>query len=201
MANQLRNNILGTALWWIERQCYEQTQNRGRCIDYLHERYAPQWVDKQRNEAYCAKFVSVVLKEAFDKMGAKSPVYSAGARDLLNQAKAKGIRIDRTPSAGAFFYKAPVSPKYTGHVGIVYENIDGNKFKTIEGNATDPVTKKEGVVSMLRSISSDPTLRIAHVEDFLDFNPTLYAGSDATKYLLIAVLGGLVYTNREQIFG
>ena len=162
--NQLRNNILGTALWWIEQQCFENSQNRGKCIDYLHERYSSSWIDQKRNEAYCAKFVSIVLKEAFQKTGAVSPIYSAGARDLRNQARAKGVKIDRNPSSGAFFYKKSSSPKYTGHVGIVYENIDGNRFKTIEGNATDPVTKKEGVVSVIRSVDSDPSqIGRAHV--------------------------------------
>ena len=94
-----------------------------------------------------------------------------------------------------------ISPKYTGHVGIVYENIDGNRFKTIEGNATDPVTKKEGVVSVIRSVDSDPSLEIVHIEDYLDMNPTLLAGSGIARYLLLAVAAGYVYTNREQIFG
>lgn len=201
MANQLRNNILSTALWWIERQCYEQLRNRGRCIDNLHETYDARWIENKRSEAYCAKFVSVVLKEAFGKLGAKSPVYSAGARDLLNQAKAKGIRVDRNPSSGAFFYKAPVNPKYTGHVGIIYENIDGDKFKTIEGNAYDPVSKKEGVVSILRSMSSDPSLRAVHVEDYFDFNPTVMASQGANQWILLAVLAGILYTNKDKLLG
>jgi hypothetical protein len=200
--NRLADNIISTAVAWYERNCYETSNNRGTCIDDIHEQYSSDWIERNTNEAYCAEFVSVVLKTAFQKLGVNSPLYTSSAVGMLQEAKDKGISVNRKPAAGAIFYKRSKAAGSTGHVGIIVETLgDGNTFNTVEGNATDPRTGKEGVVSIRRSMSSDSTLQIIHVESVLGEGESSVVMAGVNKwqvFFLLMVAAGVVYTKYKH---
>jgi len=196
---QLANKIASTAIDWLKLQCYEQTSNRGTCIDKIHEYYDASWIDRNTSEAYCAEFVSVVLQKAFQEFGQDAPIFTASAIGILNDARARGITVDTTSAVGAVFYKKSSSATSSGHVGIIVEELGGGYFNTVEGNATDPTTGQEGVVSIKRSTDSDSSIRIIHVETLIGGSATVIAGtSKPLMVLLVAAAIGFLYTRNKQ---
>ncbi|MEK7500150.1 MAG: CHAP domain-containing protein [Patescibacteria group bacterium] len=163
----LAETIIAKAVNWYEQQCYEVTGNRGPCIDMIHELYNQAWIEDHTSEAYCAEFVSVVLKQAFGEFGKSAPIYTASAVGMLNAARAKNITIDKRATPGAVFYKKSSAAGSSGHVGIVTKIDGSDKFYTIEGNARDPNTGREGVVNLIRKFSTDDSIKIIHVENYV----------------------------------
>lgn len=91
-------------------------------------------------ESWCAGFVSWCFLQAVGGDKSKMPFrYSAGARDIFNQFKAKGMHFLGTepgflPQPGDIVAWWRVSlPSGKGHIGIVHHYEDGFIY-TIEGN-------------------------------------------------------------------
>ncbi|HSF52483.1 MAG TPA: CHAP domain-containing protein [Algoriphagus sp.] len=91
-------------------------------------------------ESWCAGFVSWCFLQAAGGDKSRMPFrYSAGARDIFNQFKAKGMHFLGTengflPQPGDIVAWWRVSlPSGKGHIGIVHHYADGFIY-TIEGN-------------------------------------------------------------------
>lgn len=125
--------------------CYEVTTNKGNCIDELKCIYKGILDNcnssKIQDEAYCAITVWVFNLLAQEKMGLdstfwKTKMKTAGAKDMLNKAKANGIKVDKNPTPGSIFYRKPgIGSTASGHNGLVVWK-DDKYFYTIEGNNT-----------------------------------------------------------------
>lgn len=93
------------------------------------------------NWAWCAGFVSFILKQASELMGTPMPIAgSVGCDQLASQAKARNIFLDehRAPNElrpGSLFLVRKTPTDWT-HTGIVVE-IHPQFFRTIEGNTND----------------------------------------------------------------
>lgn len=192
----LAKQIIAEAVKWYERDCVETTKNRGLCIDQIHEQFGEEWAEMRRRDAYCAKFVTIVLDDAFKKFNAKNPLNTARAATMLDLAVKNLIPITDTPNEGSVFYKKSSAPGSSGHVGIVVRNDGNGKFVTIEGNAPDPTTKKEGVVSLIRSTITDTSLRFIQVQNVLgDTQPALLAGMNPIAGVLL--IGAAIYAYKH----
>lgn len=93
------------------------------------------------NWAWCAGFVSFILKQASDLMGTPMPIAgSVGCDQLASQAKAKNLFIaeqdgHETLRPGSLFLVRKTPTDWT-HTGLVVE-IQPEFFRTIEGNTND----------------------------------------------------------------
>lgn len=192
----LAKEIVEEAYRWYERDCFETTRNRGACIDNIHEEFGEEWAASRRRDAYCAKFVTIVLDEAFKKFNAKNPIVTARAATMLDLAVRNLIPITDEPNVGSIFYKKSSAPGASGHVGIVVKNIDGVKFATIEGNAPDPKTGKEGVVSIIRSRATDRTLQFIQIQNRLG-NESLPLLASFNPILSVVLLGVAFYAYKQ----
>ena len=90
--------------------------------------------------AWCAGFVSFVLKQASDLMGTPMPIAgSVGCDQLASQAKAKNLFLaeqDRKRLSPGSLFLVRKSPTDWTHTGIIVE-IQPEFFRTIEGNTND----------------------------------------------------------------
>jgi hypothetical protein len=109
--------------------------------------------------AWCAGFVSFVLKQACELMGTPMPIAgSVGCDQLASQAKAKNLFIaeqyarERLSPGSLFLVRK--SPTDWTHTGIVAE-IHPEFFRTIEGNTNDDgVREGYEVCTLTRSYTS-----------------------------------------------
>ena len=109
--------------------------------------------------AWCAGFVSFVLKQAADLMGTPMPLAgSIGCDQLASQAKAKNLflaeqqRRERLSPGSLFLVRK--SPTDWTHTGIVAE-VHPEFFRTIEGNTNDDgVREGYEVCTLTRSYTS-----------------------------------------------
>jgi len=109
--------------------------------------------------AWCAGFVTFILRQAADLMGVAMPIKGSLSCDLLAaQAKAAGIFLDehRAPNElrpGSLFLVRK-SPTDWTHTGIVAE-VHPEFFRTIEGNTNDDgVREGYEVCTLTRSYAS-----------------------------------------------
>jgi hypothetical protein len=131
--------IAEVAAEWYDRNCVEDSENRGVCVDKIHELFDPQWIASKRAEAWCAKFVWVVYEEAARRSGNKNPLpRTAGAKDMLNKSRDLGLDVDNKPRYGDVFYRTSESRGRSGHVGIVTD-IQKDGITTVEGNLNNRV--------------------------------------------------------------
>jgi hypothetical protein len=92
----------------------------------------------KKGDAWCAGWVSTVLGVAFK---GKPPLpFTMSCDVLLEAARAKGWLRD-VPEAGDVFLRMR-APKDADHTGIVVQ-VDGETFRTIEGNTTDDHAKDQ----------------------------------------------------------
>ncbi len=141
----IQNTIAKTALAWVRptNLCKETTKNRGICIDTIKCYYYTGKFDcptsSLGSEAYCAIFVMTALLKAFESAGLSldllKSIKTAGAKQLLVNAKNKAIPTSKTPEIGSVFYRRSGDPTASGHVGIVV-GIDNDKklFYIVDGN-------------------------------------------------------------------
>lgn len=109
--------------------------------------------------AWCAGFVSFVLKQASELMGTAMPIAgSVGCDQLASQAKAKNLflaeqdRRERLSSGSLFLVRR--TPTDWAHTGIVVE-VHPQFFRTIEGNTNDDgVREGYEVCTLTRSYAS-----------------------------------------------
>jgi hypothetical protein len=93
------------------------------------------------NWAWCAAFVTFILKQASDLMGIPMPIAgSVGCDQLASQAKAKNLFLaeqdgHQTLRPGSIFLVRKTPTDWT-HTGLVVE-IHPEFFRTIEGNTND----------------------------------------------------------------
>ena len=134
-----QTEIVKVAFAWLDKQCYEVKENRGKCIDEIHKKYS----NVVRAEAYCAKFIYVVYNEASNNLSIINPLFKTdrAINVLLYNAKNGAIIIQGTKSHEANILPADImdrkssSPTNSGHVGIVV-GVSGAGLKIIEGNAS-----------------------------------------------------------------
>jgi peptidoglycan hydrolase-like protein with peptidoglycan-binding domain len=111
-------------------------QNRGPWVRmYMDGREGAEW-------AWCAGFVTFVLRQASESLGAPMPIAGSVSCDTLAaQAKAAGLFVSqaeasrRTIPAGSIFLVRRTEADWT-HVGIV-DAAEPTSFRTIEGNSND----------------------------------------------------------------
>jgi len=111
------------------------------------------------NWAWCAGFVSFILKQASELMGTPMPIAgSVGCDQLASQAKAKNLFAAEhegrdTLRPGSIFLVRKTPTDWT-HTGIVVE-IHPEFFRTIEGNTNDDgVREGYEVCTLTRSYTS-----------------------------------------------
>lgn len=122
--------------------CRETKVNSAACIyDMRAEVGLP-----LANEPWCAVFVLFCVQRASWRFGQISPFNkTASSIDIFNQAKKKGIKIDKRPSKGSLFF---YYRQGGGHIGIVDSVKTNNKaFFTFEGNHNDQVSTVERQLS------------------------------------------------------
>ncbi len=157
MQTALGTHIIREAERWLERQCAETSANRGPCVDEIHLRFG----GTVKAEAWCAKFVWVVVDEACVQTGTKNRLpFTAGARALLTGSDGK-LRVDGNPEPGAAFYRRSTAPGASGHVGIVVA-VESDGIYTIEGNTSDRVA----MIRYDNQYMADPAheMRFIHTE-------------------------------------
>ena len=100
---------------------------------------------------WCAAFVSFCLHESFK---GKPPFkLSGGCDELLKAMRAAGLERAEPVGPGVFFVMdKPTDAVHTGFVSVV----NGNRFWTIEGNASDPsqpaTREGRGVFQRIRNL-------------------------------------------------
>ena len=128
------------------------------------------------NEAWCAKFVWMVLNKMCILFGMLNPIKkTASTIDLKAQAEKRNIPVDRTPAPGCIFFRYRTGG---GHVGMVTEVVQDIEFRTIEGNSDNQV--KQGKHSL-----SEAEYYFIHVETLFE-GKSLYLGLGDTYYYLTA---------------
>lgn len=193
----LADRIVDVAAGWLKRGCVETTPNRGVCVDEIHQRFDPKWIAQQRAEAWCAKFAWVVVDEAIrDDGGTDNPLpRTAGARDMLDKAYAKGLGVDKSPAVGSVFYRRSEAAGASGHVGIVV-GVGGGQIKTIEGNLDNRVALHYYPDATWR----DPYWRFNFIHTERINTPGepaagfLTAGGGLTSLIMLSAVAGAAYT-------
>jgi hypothetical protein len=109
--------------------------------------------------AWCAGFVSFILKQASELMGTPMPIAgSVGCDQLASQAKAKNLFVAEPEGRDALrpgsIFLVRKTPTDWTHTGIVVE-IHPEFFRTIEGNTNDDgVREGYEVCTLTRSYTS-----------------------------------------------
>ena len=137
--------------------CKELKSNAAACIyDMRTEIGLP-----QANEPWCAVFVLYCVQRASWRFGQISPFNkTASSINIVAQAKAKGMRIDKKPAKGSLFFYPRIGG---GHIGIVDSvRVDGKAFYTFEGNHNNQVSTVE------RTLSGQ-NYQFIHVEDLIKY--------------------------------
>lgn len=187
--NLLANTILENAAWWqtywINRSCKEMAKKdsvsgRGACVDVLKKQYADG--AEKEGTAWCAQFVSVVVKTSFEKLKlpkTKLP-YTASTATMLAGAKKNGIRVDNVPAEGSVFYR---TRNGGGHVGIVVK-ITADTLYTIEGNSDN------AVVARTYKKANIAHYQYMHVQD--EYQPTLFNYALRNNKTAVYGVGGII---------
>lgn len=110
-------------------------------------------------KAWCAAFVSAMVKRAADALGMPAPIHLTAGVFTLDERAPPAMRTLH-PVAGSIFIKAGHS-----HTGLVTAIDDDGTIKTVEGN-TDPDGSAEGDGVYAR------TRRRSELMLFIDLNVT-----------------------------
>lgn len=130
-------------------------------------------------EAWCAKFVWMILDKVSKKFGKFTPLkYNASTIQMKKDAQAKGIAVDKTAVPGSIMFKYRDGG---GHVAIV-SSVDGNKFQTIDGNSSDKV-------QVVKRTITETDYYFIHVEKLFE-NNMLIMGLGTNWVLAAAGLTG-----------
>lgn len=194
---RLAHEIILIATQWYRRDCRESTENRGVCVDEIHERFSPSWIAQKRAEAWCAKYAWVVVDEACQRLGIHNVLPKTASAVGMRDRSSGVIRVDTTPAVGSVFYRRSSSPGSSGHVGIVTA-VTADKIFTNEGNLDDRVALHYYPERQVR----DPAWRFSFIHTELIgggggsySGSTLLAGTSVLPALLLMSAGvGLAYT-------
>lgn len=134
----LGQKIVQVADRWSQLKCVEERNNRGACIDKVHELYNGRVI----NEAYCAKYAYVVVQEACEALNISNKLSkTASALGMLQGAQKLGMAIKGVKgiAPGAVFARRTKATGGSGwHIGIV-RSWNDDKFFTSEGNNSDRI--------------------------------------------------------------
>jgi len=167
------NEILRSAKYYLDLNCIEKGKNVVYCAGN-----PTKFNNIVIGSAYCAAFVSQVIKDTLNKLNRKLHFVfnSNSVLELYNQAK-NNLRIDKKPRPGSVGIirtgittnKKAVNGDNHSHALIVRDvNDDFTKFSTIEGNTSS--NGVEGVLSIQRPSSkySVNDYSFIHIEDYFD---------------------------------
>lgn len=116
---------LGYAKGWQQQSCVEDNAS---CYKYLFEND----YSKVIGNPWCAFFGTKVVNQAAENFGIRCPIsFQGSSKAVVEQARRVGIRVDRTPAIGSFFWY-PTGTS-TGHLGIIVWGDNRGVF-TVEGN-------------------------------------------------------------------
>lgn len=134
----LGRRIVEIADRWAQLKCVEEKNNRGQCIDKVHQLYNGRIL----NEAYCAKFAYVVVQEACEALNIANKLpKTASALGMLQGAQKLGMAVQGLSgiAPGAVFARRTKATGGSGwHVGLV-RSWNDDKFFTVEGNNSDRI--------------------------------------------------------------
>jgi hypothetical protein len=107
-----------------------QSAGASACLNEITRYYN----GKDTNEAWCAKFVWMVVDLCARDFRMKNLLVKTASTGVM--VSTKSIPVDSTPAPGCVFYKTRPGG---GHVGFVKEITTGNKLITLEGNMKNKV--------------------------------------------------------------
>jgi uncharacterized protein (TIGR02594 family) len=171
--------LINEAQKWLGCRENKNTPNRSACVDQIKS-YGG---GEPTNEPWCAQYVSMVLDRTCIRFAALNPlIKSKSTIALKNDAEKKNIAVDRVPSPGSIFFKYRDSG---GHVGFVVE-VNGNQFKTIEGNINDKVDWGKRNLTTEKYYFIHIEQRFSGKKIIAGLDPIYYiAGAAATGYYLL----------------
>lgn len=191
---QIGNAIVQHARQWAGRSCKETRVNGGSCIDDLQIAYG----GTTSREAYCAKFVWVVVDQACKEIGIVSTLpKTAGARDMRDRSKGR-LPMDQNFTVGSCFYRYSTAPSASGHMGIVVD-VTPDALITVEGNNGNRIGVFENKLSAVRDTRNG---WVAIHTDMIPGGQMPYgvqfakAGNDAL--ILLALLGGGIFVAKKK---
>jgi len=115
----------------------------------------------QKSFPWCACFVRMIMIKAYpEKASIYKTVLFPGTRQTFYTLKEKGYTISQKPIVGAIAlwatYRSGIQQS-TGHAGFVTEVLEGDQFKTIEGNsAANGSRNGDRVVEHTRNLQIKP---------------------------------------------
>lgn len=131
--------IVRIAERWANLKCVEIKANAGPCIDDVQQMFSGRVIA----EAYCAKFVWIVIQEACEKMYIKNRLpKTASAKGMLDGSIKNNMVVQGKNGIApgtVFARKSGASGGSGWHVGIVH-SWDNDKFYTVEGNNDDKIS-------------------------------------------------------------
>lgn len=182
---------------WYERNCVEERDNRGVCVDKIHELFDPKWITSKRAEAWCAKFVWVVYEEAARRAAVTNPLpRTAGALAMRDLSKKAGLRVDNKPQDGDVFYRKSSSAGSSGHVGIVTD-VKADGITTVEGNLSNRVAYYH--YGWDKIMSPEYNFSFIHAaDDSQSGSGTVFASTNGLLGLVLIGTAALWYFNRKK---
>jgi len=164
--------------------------NRSSCIDEIQNAV----VSANKNDAYCAKFVSKILNLTFPFFLKMPPTINTASTTAMRDKAAKLGIIKSYPVRGSVFFRKRTGG---GHVGFVehikkdengkiigFTSIEGNAGKTINGKKQDGIVQldhKDDGQYLFMDFPSMADLRIPSARTVLDIT-LLTAGCIGAYY-------------------
>lgn len=158
--------------------CTETSNNRSSCVDEIQR----QFNGKVNSESWCAKFVWSQVNIVCQELKLVNPLAQTASTlaMLSNAKKTPKLEVDNIPSVGSIFF----TPRDGGgHVGFVLK-VTGNKFSTIEGNATSG--GKDGVYILTKDITKK-NYQFIHIEKYHNLGDILQ-----NNFIKIALVSGAI---------
>lgn len=186
----LANLILRTAEKYLGCKEDKNTKNQSQCVNVFHRTVS----GAVSTDAWCAKYVFHVMKEAFELAGIAYEKYkdleTASTKVMLARAKKAGIRVDKKPAPGAIMF---MPREGGGHVEFVFSLYGTKEILDIGGNVDDQVAL------VARPILN--TMEFIHVEELgeFDYSSLLTKSNAVWAGLSVLTLGFTFYQISKEI--
>lgn len=190
---KLYEQIIAEGEKWVIN-CHKNISQGKDCGTPIKAEYGS---DIKNEDPWCAAFISVLFKSVpWWKYLQKDPFPKTKSTSaMLQDAKAKGIKIDNKPAKGSVFYYS--RGPGIGHVGLVKELIYGLKnsipdgvigFWSIEGNTS--VDEKTGVIAVKEHNLKDKDFKFIHYEELSNLDVPSNQKIFETLGLATTIVGG-----------